>query len=76
MTIYHCQIIDFIIIEKTKQMLFQRVGASIEATVQSVVVDKIPCDRKPSKQMQLTFDGKLCKPNVLIEVGTYKNDFN
>lgn len=49
-------------------MLFKRAGASFETIVQSVVVDKIPCDSKPSKQMQLTFDGKLCKPYVLIEV--------
>jgi len=49
-------------------MLFQRAGASFEVTEHAVVVDKIPCDSKPSKQMQLTFDGKLCRPDVLIEV--------
>ncbi|XP_027843322.2 apoptosis regulatory protein Siva-like [Aphis gossypii] len=53
--------------EKTKQMLFQRAGASFEVIEHAVVVDKIPCDSKPSKQMQLTFDGKLCRPDVLIE---------
>jgi len=62
-----------VITEKTKQILFQRANASFEAIDQPVVVDKVPCDSKPSKQMQLTFDGQLCKPDVLFEVCTYKN---
>ncbi|XP_060852825.1 apoptosis regulatory protein Siva-like [Rhopalosiphum padi] len=55
------------IYEKTKQILFQGAGASFEAIECVAVVDKMPCDNKPSKQMQLTFDGKLCKPDILIE---------
>jgi len=62
--------LDFINIEKTKQILFQGARVSFEAIDQPDVVDKIPCDSKPSKQMQLTFDGQLCKPDVLLEVCT------
>lgn len=50
--------------------MFQGAGASFEAIECVAVVDKMPCDNKPSKQMQLTFDGKLCKPDILIEVPT------
>ncbi|XP_015365694.1 PREDICTED: apoptosis regulatory protein Siva-like isoform X3 [Diuraphis noxia] len=63
------------IYEKTKQILFQRAKASFEAIDQSVVVDKVPCDSKPSKQMQLTFDGQLCKPDVLF-VNSKVNNYN
>jgi len=65
--------LNCVITEKTKQILFQRAKASFEAIDHSVVVDKIPCDSKPSKQMQLTLDGQLCKPDVSFEVCTFKN---
>ncbi|XP_025415421.1 apoptosis regulatory protein Siva-like [Sipha flava] len=58
--------------EKTKQLLFQNSGASFDAIFQAVVVDQTPCDSKPSKQLQLTFDGKLLKPCVSIKVDNSK----
>lgn len=29
---------------------------------------KLPCDLKPTKQLQLSFDGKLIRSSILIKV--------
>lgn len=49
-------------------MLFKRAGASFETVGQSTISDRVPRDYKPSRQLQITFDGKLFKPSSPIEV--------
>lgn len=61
--------IDFpLYLEKTKRLLFQGSAASFEPTVRSATIDKVPRDSRPSKQLQLTFDGKLFKSDLTNKV--------
>lgn len=52
------------IYEKTRLLLFRGSAASFEPAVRSATIDKIPRDSRPSKQLQLTFDGKLFKSDL------------
>lgn len=51
--------------------MFQRAEASFHAIDQPITIDKIPCDSKPSKQLQLDLNGKLCKPDLKFKVYKY-----
>ncbi|XP_050421301.1 apoptosis regulatory protein Siva-like [Adelges cooleyi] len=58
------------IYERTKQLLFKNAGITFETDEPAVVTNKVPCDLKPSKQLQLTFDGKLSKTESPKKVST------
>lgn len=59
------------ILEKTKHLLYQGATASLETIVQPMVVDEIPRDIKPSKQLLLSSNGKLFKPDYTIKVNKH-----
>lgn len=67
-TFWHRLFNIYIILEKTKHLLFQRAEASFHATELPITIETIPCDSKPSKQLQLDFNGKLCKPDHKFKV--------
>lgn len=76
-SLYHClyqslfnigYLILLFFLEKTKHLLFQGAEASFHKTDLPITIEKIPCDSKPSKQLQLDFNGKLYKPDLKFKV--------
>ncbi|XP_050545055.1 apoptosis regulatory protein Siva-like [Daktulosphaira vitifoliae] len=63
-----------VIYEKTKQILYSNAKTIYVTNQDTINHNKLPCDLKPSKQLQLTFDGKLIKSEILIKDSINENE--